>query len=102
MTRLYTVQSGDWLTKIARNVLGDETRWPEIAYANDLSHPYVIYTGQVLELPDNDAPLQVVNPTPPVGERPGAAAAVTPQTLSPATLGIIVAVAAFLLWKGQK
>lgn len=47
----YTVQEGDSLSKIARDVMGDMNRWPEIADANGISDPYVIYPGQVLTLP---------------------------------------------------
>lgn len=47
----YTVKSGDSLSKIARDVLGDMSRWPEIAALNTLRAPYVIHPGQVLQLP---------------------------------------------------
>ncbi len=51
MTEIYRVKSGESLSSIARDLLGDIKRWPEIAFANGLSHPYFIYVGQVLELP---------------------------------------------------
>jgi LysM repeat protein len=47
----YVVKSGDNLSKIAKEQLGDESRWPEIANGNNLKHPYRIKVGQKLELP---------------------------------------------------
>lgn len=47
----YTVKAGDSLSLIARNVLGDTTKWPEIARLNALAAPYTIRVGQVLKLP---------------------------------------------------
>lgn len=47
----YTVKSGDSLSRIALNVLGDMSLWPRIAQANGLAAPYTIYPGQVLQLP---------------------------------------------------
>ena len=48
----YTVESGDSVSIIARDIVGDISRWPEIAAMNNLAQPYIIYPGQVLELPD--------------------------------------------------
>ena len=48
----YTVKFGESLSKIARDVLGDMSRWPEIAQLNNIASPYVIQTGQILQLPD--------------------------------------------------
>jgi hypothetical protein len=50
--RSYTVKSGDSLSKIARDQLGDVARWPEIAKINRLVSPYTILPGQLLTLPD--------------------------------------------------
>lgn len=61
----YSVKSGDSLSTIARDVLGDMDRWPEIAALNALSPPYTIYPGQLLELPG--APGAVVQPAPAPG-----------------------------------
>jgi hypothetical protein len=47
----YTVRAGDTLSKIARDVLGNMNRWPEIAKLNNITVPYVIEIGQVLQLP---------------------------------------------------
>lgn len=45
--------SGDSLSKIARDVLGDINLWPDIAKANNIPGPnYIIQPGQVLQLPD--------------------------------------------------
>ncbi len=56
-TTEYTVKSGDYLFKIAKEVLGDSSRWPEIVelnkdrYPSLLTNPALIYTGWVLKLP---------------------------------------------------
>lgn len=47
----YVVKSGDSLSIIARDVLGNLARWPELAALNAIEAPYTIYPGQVIELP---------------------------------------------------
>jgi nucleoid-associated protein YgaU len=49
----YTVQKGDSLSKIAKHFYGDMMRYPEIFEANKpmLTHPDLIYPGQVLRVP---------------------------------------------------
>jgi LysM repeat protein len=49
----YTVRAGDTLSRIARDVLGDVDRWPEIVAANGLDDAALIYPGQVLALPED-------------------------------------------------
>lgn len=49
---LYTVKSGDSLSKIARDVLGDMPIWPELARINNILAPYIINPGQKLVLPE--------------------------------------------------
>jgi LysM repeat protein len=52
MLRTYTVQSGDTLSGIAQQQLGDASRWPEIFLLNrSIRHPDRISPGQVLTLP---------------------------------------------------
>ncbi|MEM7493617.1 MAG: peptidoglycan-binding protein LysM [Pseudomonadota bacterium] len=50
---LYTVKSGDSLSKIAKKFYGDAMRYPDIFEANTpmLKHPDRIYPGQVLRIP---------------------------------------------------
>lgn len=50
----YTVQSGDTLSKIARQAYGSAQEWRVIYEANTsiLSNPNVIRPGQVLTIPD--------------------------------------------------
>ena len=52
-SRVYVVKSGDSLSKIAKEVLGDASRWPEIFEANKdkIKDPNLIYPGQELRLP---------------------------------------------------
>jgi len=63
--RTYTVQPGDWLCKIARQLLGDADRWRELVdlnkdkYPSLEKNPNLIYAGWVLRLPggaDSSAP----------------------------------------------
>jgi nucleoid-associated protein YgaU len=51
--RTYTVQPGDSLSAIARETLGDASRWPEIFEVNrdKLDNPDVIFPGQELTIP---------------------------------------------------
>ncbi len=47
----YTVVEGDNLWNIAVAAYGDGYKWPEIAKANKLENPDLIFTGNVLTLP---------------------------------------------------
>ncbi len=49
----YTVEKGDYLSKIAKKVYGDAMKYPVIFEANKpmLSDPDKIYPGQVLRIP---------------------------------------------------
>ena len=51
----YTVKSGDTLSKIAKEFLGDANAYPEIFNANkdQLSDPDKIKPGQVLKIPQS-------------------------------------------------
>lgn len=51
--RTYVVKSGDSLSKIAKELLGDAKRWPEIFEANrdKIKDPNLIYPGQELLIP---------------------------------------------------
>jgi LysM repeat protein len=103
--RFYTVKSGESLSIIARDELGDIARWREIAYINSLSAPYVIQTGQTILLPVDDYPLQVTvtegvpQPTDGAAVTTGAAFELTPTTL--AVFGL-AAVAVFLFLQESK
>ena len=52
-SNFYTVQSGDSLSKIAKEVYGDPMKYPQIFEANRpmLKDPDMIYPGQVLRIP---------------------------------------------------
>lgn len=47
----YTVVKGDSLWTIAVKEYGDGYKWSEIAKANNLTHPNLIHSGNVLVLP---------------------------------------------------
>jgi LysM repeat protein len=55
-SRTYTVQSGDTLGKIAREMYGDASKYTKIFEANTpmLKDPNKIYPGQVLRIPNLD------------------------------------------------
>jgi nucleoid-associated protein YgaU len=50
---MYTVQSGDSLSKIAKTLLGDMNRWREIHELNKdtVKNPDLIQAGQTLKIP---------------------------------------------------
>lgn len=52
----YTVESGDSLSSIAQEQLGDSSRWKEIYEANKdtIEDPNLIYVGQTLIIPDGE------------------------------------------------
>lgn len=51
--RVYVVKEGDSLSKIAKEVLGDASRWQEIFEANkdQIKDPKLIRVGQELRIP---------------------------------------------------
>ena len=53
MAKTYTVKSGDTLSKIAKEQLGDADRWREILDANKdvIKDPNVIQPGTELKIP---------------------------------------------------
>ena len=52
-SKMYTVKSGDNLSKISKEVYGDANQYQKIFEANQpmLSSPDKIYPGQVLRIP---------------------------------------------------
>ena len=52
----YTVQKGDSLSRIAKNLLGDANAWKRIFEANRdvLDNPDKIFPGQVLKVPPRE------------------------------------------------
>lgn len=47
----YTVQAGDWLSKISARVYGNLMSYEKIAKANNITNPDLIEVGQVLTIP---------------------------------------------------
>lgn len=47
----YTVQKGDFLWEIAVRAYGDGFKWVEIAKANNLANPDLIFSGNVFKIP---------------------------------------------------
>jgi len=50
-TDTYTVQEGDWLSKVAGRAYGDIMQFNKIAQANNISNPDLIEPGTVLKIP---------------------------------------------------
>ena len=68
-TSQYTVVAGDCLSKIARDLMGDASRWPELVelnkdkYPSLVSNPNLIYVGWVLTVPVGSSSKTTVNPS---------------------------------------
>jgi len=56
--RTYTVKSGDSLSSIARDELGNINLWPTLASLNRINAPYVIQPGEILDFPDAPAAIK--------------------------------------------
>ncbi len=76
----YTVESGDTLSKIAGNLLGDSSRYMEIAQINGISNPDNIRVGQQLDIPNDDKNDSVLIPA--AGAIAGQELMLTAQQLS--------------------
>ncbi len=63
-TNEYVVQRGDSLARIARNRLGAESRWQEIAALNPKIDPKSLDVGQKILLPEGAAPAVAKSSTP--------------------------------------
>lgn len=52
--RQYTVKRGDSLSRIAKQVYGDASKWKQIYEANKdkIKNPDLIYPDQVLDIPE--------------------------------------------------
>lgn len=103
-TQIYQVKSGESLSKIAEKVFGDQKRWPELAYANSLSHPYFIYPGQLLEIPQKSDTVVIDIVAPKVKKKPETTPAVAAPitagfSINPATVILLAVGAALLLGK---
>lgn len=70
---LYRVEVGESLSSIARDVLGDMERWPEIARLNQLNPPYIIHPGELMLLPDDTGrePMRIEVEKPLPQDQPG-------------------------------
>jgi LysM repeat protein len=96
-TEIYRVKSGESLSIIARDVLGNIERWPELAFINGLSHPYFIYPGQILELPPEEGSdvVEVVSTAPPPTVE-------ADLTIRPATALLLAVGVGLFLWNRSK
>ncbi|MDE2026537.1 MAG: LysM peptidoglycan-binding domain-containing protein [Patescibacteria group bacterium] len=62
--KAYTVQEGDSLWSIAEKVYNSGYNWVDIAKANNLGNPDVLFAGTTLTLPQVTPAPQTVTPTP--------------------------------------
>lgn len=58
----YRVQKGDWLSKIAKNQLGDSGSWVEIAVINGINSPKSLEVGQQIAIYPLDLKIQPEEP----------------------------------------
>lgn len=92
--RLHQVRAGETLKSLALGVLGEEDRWQEIAYINSLSYPYMLKPGELILIPENGAPLEVVITK---GQPPPVSAANEPSPAEWAALAV-GAVLIYMAW----
>jgi LysM repeat protein len=78
----YTVQAGDTLSKIARQMYNDPAKYPLIQKANNLVNPSQIRVGQVLVIPPlaGASPTQPAPATPTPPSQPAVPAPATPPS----------------------
>lgn len=55
----YKIVAGDSLSKIAQNYYQDESYWPVLASANNISNPNVIYVDSILQIPSKEDASQI-------------------------------------------
>ncbi len=93
-TKTYIVKAGDTLSIIADRELKDIDLWPDIAYMNSLTAPYIITPGQKLFISDGK-PMQIT-----VAGGTGKEQAVPVQkaalVFNPATIALFVGGAALI------
>ena len=58
----YIVQYGDTLKTIAKEKLGDELRWYEVAQLNGVQSPYQLYIGVRIKLPNKMSVVRIPPP----------------------------------------
>ncbi len=79
----YTVQRGDTLAKIARQVYGDSHQYALIQKANNLADPGKIWVGQVLVIPSLAGAISSPAPTAPSEPSPSLGPSPLPEPLPP-------------------
>ncbi len=79
----YTVQHGDTLSQIAKNIYGDAKKYPLIQKANNIADANKIWVGQVLILPLPDGASQAPAIPQPAAPAPSAPVS-TPEPAAPA------------------
>ena len=88
MATTYRVRRGDSLSVIAKRIYKDAKLWPEIARANHVSPPYMIFVGQELVIP-NDCRMPTLPPMSrevrPLTSSAGKGSASAPLASKPAT-----------------
>lgn len=76
---IYQVKRGDTLSSIARDVLGDVDRWPEIADLNRIVDVSMIFPGAQLLIPEAEKLQPITITAKRRGEIPDAAAEADPR-----------------------
>lgn len=105
----YVVKSGDSLSKIARDKLGDIDLWKTIARLNSIPPPYTIHPGQQITLPIATAtvdaqgnPIRQFHTGTQIKARPDSVAPVIEQKqigFLPIWIGVAIAISIFFIDK---
>ena len=62
--KTYVVKSGDTLSAIAKEHLGDASKYVELARINQIANPNIIEVGDTLKIPDNHStPVEMLDLT---------------------------------------
>lgn len=62
----YTVKQGDFLSKIAQEVYGNERLWPVLAHVNNINNPNILYAGTRLTVPPPSVAESIMESLPPI------------------------------------
>jgi LysM repeat protein len=79
----YTVQRGDYLIALAERF---GISWQELAARNNIRYPYMIYPGQVLEVPGSKTLPEEAIPT----QEPTSAPALAPTAPPPTAIPVVI------------
>lgn len=62
----YTVQPGDFLSKISKEVYGTEKYWRVLSHVNEINNPNILYVGTKLTIPPQSEAESIMESLPPI------------------------------------